>query len=213
MRRAEFTVTPSVDADGLAASQSVSAAGFLTLNGTLIADGKWSTTGQGFQVAITSAGVDTGVTFTVYGKDVDGKTVTDSVVGASASAATVSTYFREVTAIEASTASAGSVTAGFLGGASTPTYVVNYKSRAFQASLAVDVTGTLNGTVQHTFDNVFETGWTANDGVWRNHDDTDMVGFTANQNSNYAFPPVACRTIVNSASSASAVTFTVIVPA
>lgn len=213
MRRAEFTVTPVIDADGLAASQSVSAAGFLTLNGALIADGKWSTTGQGFQVAITSAGVDTGVTFTVYGKDVDGKTVTDSVVGASASAATVSTYFREVTAIEASTASAGAVTAGFLGGAATPTYVVNYKMPTFMASLAVDVTGTIDGTVQHTFDDVFQSGWLADTGVWRSHDDTDMVGFTANQNSNYAFPPVACRTIINSATDGGSVTFTVIVPA
>lgn len=213
MRRAEFTVTPVIDSDGLAAAQSVSAAGYLTLNGALIADGKWSTTGQGHQVAITSVGADTGVTFTVYGKDVDGKTVTDSVTGASASAATVSTYFREVTAIYASTASAATVTAGFLGGSSTPTYVVNYKMPNFMASLAVDVTGTLNGTVQHTFDDVFRTDWLADTGVWRDHDDADLVGFTANQNSNYAFPPVACRTIVNTASSASAVTFTVIVPA
>lgn len=213
MRRAEFTVTPIIDDDGLATAQSVSAAGFLTLNGALISNGKWSTTGQGFQVAITSVGADTGVTFTVYGKDVDGKTTTDSVTGASASAATVSTYFREVTGIYASAATAATVTAGFLGGASTPTYVVNYKMPSFAAALAVDVTGTLNGTVQHTFDDVFAAGWTADSGVWRNHDDTDMVGFTATQNSNYDFPPVACRTIVNTASSASAVTFTVIVPA
>jgi hypothetical protein len=213
MRRAEFTVTPIIDDDGLAAAQSVSAAGFLTLDGALIADGKWSTTGQGFQVAITSAGDDTGVTFTVYGLDVDGKIVSGSVTGGSASAATISTYFREVTAIEASTASAATVTAGFLGGAATPTYVLNYKMPTFMASLAVDVTGTIDGTVQHTFDNVFESTWTADSGVWRSHDDTDMVGFTASQNSNYAFPPVACRTIINSASDGGSVTFTVIVPA
>lgn len=213
MRRAEFTVTPIIDADGLASAQSLSAAGNLTLDGALISDGVWSTSGQGLQVAITSAGVDTGVTFTVYGLDVDGKSVSDSVAGASASAATVSTYFRKVTAIAASGATAATVTAGFLGSGSTPTYVVNYKMRSFAASLAVDVTGTIDGTVQHTFDNVFESDWLADTGVWRNHDDTDMVNFTANQNSNYAFPPVACRTIVNSAGSASAVTFTVIVPA
>ena len=213
MRRAEFTVTPIIDVDGVASAQSLSAASDITLNGALIVGGKWaSAEHSGQKLVITSVGVDSGITFTAYGKDAERHTVTASSVGGSASAVTLSTYFSEITRIAASGATAATITAGFSGAASTPAFIPNFRSENFTAALAEIVTGTINGTCQHTFDDVFSTAWTAVNGTWFPHDDTDMVGFSANQNSNYAFPPTACRTIINSASSASAVTFVVIVP-
>ncbi len=213
MRRASFTVTPAIDDDGIAAAQSASAAGYLTLNGALVVDGKWSVSGYGQKVAVTSGGVDTGITFTVYGKDVDGKATTEVLTGASASAVTTSAYYKEVSSVRASGATANTAKVGLVALSSTPTYVVNYKMENFKASLAEIIAGTINGTCQHTFDDIFASTWTAAGATWFPHDDADMVGFSANQNGNYAFPPTACRTIVNTASSGSAINFVVIVPA
>lgn len=212
MRPARFTVTSIVDDDGIATAQSASAAGYLTLNGALISGGKWTGSGGGQQVLITSSSNQTGITFTTYGKDVDGKAVSVARAGTSSSAATVSGYWSEITGVYASSATAGTVKVGFSGAAATPTYVVNYRSEDFMASLAADVTGTLNGTVQHTFDDVWSTSWREGTGVWRSNDDADLVGFTANVNGNYQYPPVATRAILNSSSNAAVLTYTVIVP-
>lgn len=214
MLPARFSITVKVDADGIAQAQAVAGAGNLTLNGALISGGVWTVTGQGGQqVTIASAGNDSGITFTVNGLDQDGKTVAEVVTGANAGNATSSAYFKKVTSIAASAAAAGNVSAGLLGTATTPTYILNYKMQPFQAGLHVDVSGTLNGTVQQTFSDVWAHGTFATGWDWNSNDDTDLVGFTADQNGNYAFPPVATRCIVNSASDGAILKYTVIVPA
>ena len=212
MRRAEFNITPVISDNAIAAAQSVSAAGYLTLNGAQASGGKWAVSGYGQKVAVTSGGVDTGITFTVYGKDVDGKTTTEVLTGTSISAITTSAYFKEVDNVYASGATANTAKVGLVALSSSPTYVVNYKMPNFKASLAEVVTGTINGTCQHTFDDVFSASWTAATATWFPNDAAALVGFSANQNGNYDFPPVACRTIVISASSGSAIQFVVIVP-
>lgn len=210
MRPAYFTVTPQVDADGLAQAQAVAGAGSLTLNGALISGGKWDAAGSfGQQVTIASTGSDAGRTFTVSGLDVDGKSVSATLSGTGI----CTTYFKQVTAIGVDAACAGNISAGFAGTAASTTFVVNYKMENFKASLAAIVSGTINATVQHTFDNVFASTWTAAGGTWFNHDDTDLVNLTANQNSNYAYPPTATRIIVNSVTSPGSVQYVVIVPA
>jgi len=212
MQPARFTITPIVDTDGLALQQSVSAAGYITLNGALISNGSWTGTNGGQRVVVMSAGNDSGITFTVYGNDVDGHSVAEAKAGANAGATTFSAYMKYVSGIYASAASAGTITAGFTGQSASPSYVPNYKMENFKAALAVTVTGTINATVQHTFDDVWSTSWREASATWFPHDDTDMVALTTNQNGNYAFPPTACRTIVNSAGTVSAAVFTVIVP-
>lgn len=213
MLPARFTVTPEIDADGIAQAQAVAGAGNLTLNGALVSGGFWDVSGFGQIITIASAGNDSGITFTVTGLDQDGKSFSQTITGANAGNASTTGYFKKVTQISASGAAAGNVSAGVLGGASTPTYVVNYKMKPFMASLFVDVTGTINGTVQHTFNDVWQHGAFASQWTWMPHDDTDLVGFTADQNGNYAFPPMATRVIVNSASAGGSITYTVIVPA
>ena len=213
MRRASFTISPAIDNDGIAAAQSASAAGYLTLNGALVSGGKWSVSGYGQKVAVTSVGVDTGITFTVYGKDVDGKATTEVLTGTSASAVTTSAYYKEVSSVLASGATNNTVKVGLVALSASPTYVVNYKMENFKASLAEIVSGTINGTCQHTFDDIFASTWTEAGATWFPHDAASLSAFTANQDANYAFPPTACRTIVNTASSGSAITFVVIVPA
>lgn len=212
MRRAEFNITPTIDDDGIATAQTASAAGYLTLNGALVSGGKWSISGYGQKVTVTSGGNDVGITFTVYGKDVDGKTTTEVLTGANTGAVTTSAYMKEVDSVYASGATANTAKVGLVALSASPTYVVNYKMPNFKASISEIVTGTVNATCQHTFDDVFASTWTAASATWFPNDATELVGFTANQNGNYAFPPVACRTIINSASAGGAVRFIVIVP-
>jgi hypothetical protein len=63
-------------------------------------------------VTITSAGVDTGITFTVSGFDFYGAALTSTVTGTSGSVATTKKAFASVTKITASGATASTVTAG-----------------------------------------------------------------------------------------------------
>ena len=101
----------ALDADGITTTASLSGAGTLTINGAL-ASGSEVELSSGRQVTITSAGNDTGVTFTVTGTDVNGAAQTEAITGASGAAATSTKYFKTITEIANSAASAGAVTAG-----------------------------------------------------------------------------------------------------
>ena len=63
----------------------------------------------------------------------------------------------------------------------------------FNVGMGVVVSGTVNYTVQHTFDNVLDSTITP---TWFNH--PVMASLTANQDGNYAFPVAAIRLTVNS---------------
>lgn len=212
MRRRSFLIQPAVDADGVCASQTPGAGGSLTLNGALISGGKWTADVGGQLLAIASAGNDSGRTFTVTGKDCDGKVVSIAITGPNATTVKSTTYFSEVTDVSVDDATAGAITAGFAGEASTPTFVVNYKASEFKAALFAIVSGTANATIQHTADDVFDGDWYSATGTWFDHDDTDLVGFTASVDGNYGYPPVATRLKVNSVTSPGYVEYVVIVP-
>ena len=108
----------TLNATALVTSQALAAAGALTLTaGTSVT----ATVINGVTryvldvprcVTITSAGADTGITFTVSGYDVYGAAMTSTVTGASGSAATTLKAFASVTSITASGAVATTVTAG-----------------------------------------------------------------------------------------------------
>ena len=214
MRPAYFDIAPSVDADGIAQAQAVAGAGNLTLNGALIASGKWSASGRfGQKVSITSTGNDSGRTFTVTGITPEGRNDTETITGPNTTTTTGSKYFREVTSIAVDAACAGNISAGLLGAGATPAFVPNYKMENFKASIGVTVSGTINCTVQHTFSEVFDRDTTSNDWTWFSNDDASLVGLTGNVDGNYAYPPRACRLIVNSVTAPGSANLCVIVPA
>jgi len=76
----------------------------------------------------------------------------------------------------------------------------------FNTSLGVTVTGTVNYTVQYTFDNVQATGWTPGTGNWVDH--PSLTAQTTTKDSNLAYPAVAVRIVLNSGTGS--VRFTVI---
>lgn len=76
----------------------------------------------------------------------------------------------------------------------------------FNTSLSVQVTGTVNYTVQYTFDNVQAPDWTAATANWIDH--PSLKTETVTKDSNLAYPAVAVRIVQNSGSGS--VRFTVI---
>lgn len=72
----------------------------------------------------------------------------------------------------------------------------------FNASVSVQVTGTVNYDVEHTFDDVFNSAVTP---VAFDH--ATLAAQTANGNSNYAFPIRAVRVTVNSGTGTAALTW------
>jgi len=113
-----WAVTPSTSATYYRAAASIAGAGALTL---LTQDA--GPNGIGYKVRITSAGDDSGITFTIVGikvGDLTGKFTTEVVTGANASTADSTNFFAYIESITASGASAGNVSIGTTGSIALP---------------------------------------------------------------------------------------------
>ena len=106
-----FIAPAASDDDGISTNATLSGAGNLTINGALASGGS-VTFDQPRNVIITSAGDDSGDTFTVTGTDETGTAQTEAITGADTGVATGTKFFATVTQIAASGASAGNVKAG-----------------------------------------------------------------------------------------------------
>ena len=160
--------TVVLDADGINTSASLSGAGTLTINGALSSTGT-VTLSSGRQVTITSAGNDTGVTFTVTGTDVNGAAQTEAITGASGAAATSTKYFKTITEIANSAASAGAVTAGINALAADVVFAGRMRLRAVWVKDSATA-GTLEfrqesaaGTANLKFDTIAVSTWAFRD--------------------------------------------------
>lgn len=98
-------------ANSVALSQSLGGAGNLTLNGALVTGGVARFTPND-RIDITSVGDDSGITFTVVGKDPNGFPITETFSGANAATLEFDYFYSEVSQISASGATAGAVTVG-----------------------------------------------------------------------------------------------------
>ena len=73
--------------------------------------------------------------------------------------------------------------------------VMDVHRNPFNVGIGVSVSGTVNYTIQHTFDDVNNAAVTP---VWFNH--PSLAALSANADGNYAFPVTAIRINVNSGS-------------
>ena len=160
--------TVALDADGITTTASLGSAGTLTINGAL-ATGSEVELSSGRQVTITSAGNDTGVTFTVTGTDVNGAAQTEAITGASGAAATSTKYFKTITEIANSAASAGAVTAGINALAADVVFAGRMRLRAVWVKNSATA-GTLDfrqesaaGTANLIFDTIAVSSWAFRD--------------------------------------------------
>ncbi len=106
-----FIESAAADPNGISTSAAVGNNANLVIGGAL-ASGGAVTFDSPRNVTITSAGNDSGISFTVTGTDVDGAAQTESITGANADTATGSSTFATVTQIAAVGNPAGNVEAG-----------------------------------------------------------------------------------------------------
>lgn len=113
-----WAVTPATDDAYYRANASIAGAGALSLLANTVGPN-----GYGYKLVITSAGDDSGITFTITGikvGDLTNTVVSEIVTGANATTATSSNFYARVDSITASGASAGNVKIGTTGSLALP---------------------------------------------------------------------------------------------
>jgi hypothetical protein len=113
-----WAVTPATDDAYYRANSSIAGAGALTLLQSTVGPN-----GYGYKLVITSAGDDTGITFTIRGVlvgDLTSTVVSETLTGGNAGGVTSANYYARVDSITASGASAGNVKIGTTGSLALP---------------------------------------------------------------------------------------------
>ena len=87
---------------------------------------------------------------------------------------------------------------------STSTIPLNVNINPFNVGMAVVVSGTVNYTVQYTFDNVWSSTYDSATATWFDH--ASLAAQTTNQTGNFAFPVAGMRLTVNSGSGTATMT-------
>lgn len=182
----------AADPDGIALNQSTGGAGSLVLNGTFVVDGVAVLDAQR-QVELESVNNLVGINFTITGTDESGNTVEETIAGPNAGVSATAENFKTVTSIEVDGA-VTDVEAGTNGVGGSQEIPLDQNISPFNVSLAVVITGTVDVTVQFTFDDVFAD----NSGpfVWFDH--TDMTNLTADGEATIVSPVKAVRVLTNS---------------
>jgi hypothetical protein len=157
-----------------------------------------ATDGLAHQVSIRNDSVTnhSGKTVTLVGTDPNGAPLTEVVTGPNTSATVESTgYFLTLTsATPSATIGSDTFDIGWVDEVASPTYPIDWRS-AFACNINVDVTGTIDFTVQETFTDVL--GGTAPS--WSNI--TALASKTADTTSTASVGATAVRILVNSYSS------------
>jgi hypothetical protein len=198
------------DANAICQSQTPTGANAMTLNGVLVASGTTYAQLPAQQyVTITCAGNDAGRTFTLVAEGRTGQRFTFTQAGANIGATTSTIGPYRVISVTPDAATAGAIEVGIVGQGRQYPVIIDTQQNPCTISVSAVVSGTIDYTVQHSFNDPFADGnpdtWT-----WINIDDNDMVTATTTQNSNYAFPPRAIAILINSVTAPGAVTFRVI---
>lgn len=156
MRPKQFDVDPA-NANLTGFASNVTGASF-----TLTANASGDGLAHRVSIKNDTATDHAGKTVTLVGTDADGKALTEVVTGPGVSATVESTgYFLTLTsATPSATIGADTFDIGWVDEVSTQTIPLNWRSTA-AAAVYVDITGTIDFTVQETFDDVQVPGQSA----------------------------------------------------
>ncbi|HTV38606.1 MAG TPA: hypothetical protein VMF12_19410 [Xanthobacteraceae bacterium] len=135
----------------IAQSQSLGAAGNLALNGSAVSGGV-ATLDTQRRILITSAGNDSGITFTVFGATDQGTAIQETVTGANAGAVATNQDFAAVTQVSASAATASTVQVGTNNTGSTRWLLTDQHLTPGNISLGGTVSGSVTYTAEYTYD-------------------------------------------------------------
>lgn len=211
MKPVSIDIDPAnVDADGLADGNS-SAGATVTLDGALTSGGTFtSSDGLGRQLVILDLGAhdQTGATYTITGTDADGTAQIESLAGPGASVSVETTqYFQTVTSIAIASPVAGStVDIGTVDEVASKTVRLDYHN-CKMASYSVNVTGTINYSVQELFEDIESIAPQA-DGLW--FPLSALASKTADLASEGTHNATAARLIVNSYTNTAEIQFSAV---
>lgn len=156
-------------------------------------------------ISLNSAAALDGIDITLTGTDADDIPQTETRAGPGAGLTVYSSkYFKTLTGVSASsTLGANTMDVGYKDDCVTPTYPLNWRGNEFTVSLGVNVTGTINYTVQHCMQRM-------SDGppstlTWWPH--SSLASKTADADGNYGFPVTAIRLHINSLTAGALVDF------
>jgi hypothetical protein len=195
--------TPS--ATNIRTASSV-ATGTVTLNGSLVSNGV-ATLDQPRRVLFTSAGNDSGITFTVSGTDWNNMPVSEVVTGANATTTYTVYDFKTVTSVVASGASAGNVSIGTNAIASSrPVFLDLYADNSTYIQTDTGGSSAITYTIQLSGDNPNNAQiGIGTDGYvnarWINSGTAALVNATSSQNANQAGVPTMIRCYISNAGS------------
>lgn len=203
MRPKEFDVDVA-DANLTGFASNVTGAAF-----TLTANA--ATDGLAHQVSIVNDSINdhSGKTVTLVGTDTNGVALTEVVTGPGVSATVESAgYFKTLTsATPSATIGADTFDIGWVDEVSTQAIPLNWRSES-GATINVDVTGTIDFTVQETFDAIQTLGFQGVQWV----DITALAAKTADTTSKSTVGATAIRLKVNSYSSGAELQMNVVQP-
>jgi hypothetical protein len=162
------------------------------------------------QVTITSAGNDSVNTFVVTGTGPNNEATSETITGPNTATVTTTSYFKTVTSVTISGNAVAAITVGMTNTASSRW--VRFDDFApsnisIQCSVAGSATYTLQSTLEDPNDPFNPVAPSAV--VWVSTSDTNVVGATTTQQSNFLFAPRYARVILTTTSTGS-VTMTAI---
>lgn len=150
--------------------------------------------GMAHLVIITPSGSVSG-NYTIAGTDAEGRTQSETLATDTVNAVTSVKYYKTLTSVLApSGIGAETVDIGWTDDIISPMVVTNWRQNPFSISVGVDISGTINYDVQHTFDDIFNVAASAVS--WFDH--SSIAAKTADADGNYAFPVRAIRLLLNS---------------
>lgn len=177
-------------------NQTLLGAGEFTLNGSGVTSGEWfSSDSVGHIVSFTSTANHSALTFTVTGFEDSNRNiaVTETISGPNNNTVSGSSYFSIITSISSDGAVGTNTSGGFAASSSTQRVPLNVYAAPFTTGIGVTITGTINFTVQHSFDDPQDVTITP---VW--FDTLDMDNKTTNSNGNYLAGARITRVKINS---------------
>jgi hypothetical protein len=143
-------------ANGISLSQKPSSGGVqaLLLNGSLVVNGV-AILDVPRQVAITSSGNDSAITFTITGTNYLGITQSETLLGPNTGTVASALYYSTVTSITVSGNTTGNITVGTNGAATSPWFPMNYNRYPVSSQICdLSPGAVLTYTVQFTGDDL-----------------------------------------------------------
>lgn len=186
-------IWPPVGGASVGSGDTIVLAGFATIDTATAAN-----SAIGRRVIITSGGNDSGINWTVVGTNASGATISDTFAGSNGGAAQSNLDFVTVTSITPSGAVASTAIAGTNGVGSSPWITLNWHATSvMNAGFNVElVSGAVNYTVQHTYD---DPNNLLNGATYPLATDNSVVASAAaSADGSYTTPIAAIRVLINS---------------